>query len=90
MFNSSAFSIMNRKHKTIVNKYTKNCNKNYSRPMLQPVKEEKEKQRKRECRGEKRGLSAGSQTPLHQSLSGCSLSWSACLRTILFLCFFAA
>lgn len=55
MFNSSAFSIMNRKHKTIVNKYTKNCNKNYSRPILQPVKEEKEKQRGRESRGEKRG-----------------------------------
>ena len=52
-FNSSAFSIMNRKHKTIVNKYTKNCNKIYFRPMVQPVKEEKEKQRGRECRGRK-------------------------------------
>lgn len=54
MFNSSAFSIMNRKHKTVVNKYTKNCNKNYSRPMLQPVKEENEQKRRKECRGEKK------------------------------------
>lgn len=83
MFNSSAFSIMNRKHKTIVNKYTKNCNKNYSRPMLQPVKEEKEK-RGRACRGEKRGL-AGSQPPLHLSLTDLLPSHHAFLRTHFFV-----
>lgn len=89
MFNSSAFSIMNRKHKTTVNKYTKNCNKNYTRPMLQPVKEEGEKQRGRERRGEKRGQLSRVRPPLHLSCQAAP-SQSALLRTILFPCFLAA
>lgn len=56
--------------------------------MLQPVKEEKEK-RGRACRGEKRGL-AGSQPPLHLSLTDLLPSHRAFLRTISFLCFLAA
>ena len=72
MFNSSAFSIMNRKHKTIVNKYTENCNKNYSRPMLRPVKEEKERGRRRECRERKEDAPQG---PRHLCTCHCQTSF---------------
>ena len=70
---------MNRKHKPIVNKYTKNCNKIYFRPMLQPVKEETEKQRGRECRGQKRGLSAG---PGHLCVCHQQASFPECLLSL--------
>lgn len=63
MFNSSAFSIMNRKHKTIVNKYTKNCNKNYPRPNVTASERGKEAEREGVQGREKRTLSRVPVTP---------------------------
>lgn len=48
MLNSSAFSIMNRKHKTIFNKCTKNCNKNDFKSMLGEVGREDERKETQE------------------------------------------